>query len=51
MVTSTPTTITEMIETLLAVALVVGQVEIAPGIIQTDYLVNDLVITEVEDRN
>jgi hypothetical protein len=40
-----------MIETLLAVALVVGQVEIAPGIIQTEYLVNDLVITEVEDRD
>lgn len=40
-----------MIETLLAVALVVGQVEIAPNVIQTEYLVNDIVVTEVEDRN
>lgn len=40
-----------MIETLLAVALIVGQVEIAPNVIQTEYLVNDIVVTEVEDRN
>ena len=40
-----------MIETLLAVALVVGQVEIAPNVIQTEYLVNGVVVTEVEDRN
>jgi hypothetical protein len=38
-------------ETLLAFALIVGQVEIAPNVIQTEYLVNDIVITEVEDRN
>jgi hypothetical protein len=40
-----------MIETLLAVALIIGQKEIAPNVIQTEYLVNDIVITEVEDRN
>ena len=40
-----------MIETLLAFALIIGQKEIAPNVIQTEYLVNDVVVTEVEDRN
>jgi hypothetical protein len=40
-----------MIETLLAVALIIGQKEIAPNVIQTEYLVNGVVVTEVEDRN
>jgi hypothetical protein len=41
-----------MIETLLAFALIVGQKEIAPNVIQTEYLVNSTeIVTEVEDRN
>lgn len=39
-------------ETLLAFALVVGQVQIAPNIVQTDYLVNSTqIVTIVEDRD
>lgn len=40
-----------MIETLLAAALIIGQIEVAPNVIQTEYLVNGIVVTEVEDRN
>jgi hypothetical protein len=40
-----------MIE-LLAFALIVGQVEIGPGLIQTDYLQNSTeIVTIVEDRD
>lgn len=39
-------------ETLLAFALIVGQVQIAPNIVQTDYLVNSTeIVTIVEDRD
>ncbi len=41
-----------MIESLLAFAMVVGQVEIAPNVIQTQYLVNSgEIVTVVEDKN
>jgi hypothetical protein len=41
-----------MIESLLAFAMIVGQVEIGPNIIQTEYLVNSTeIVTQVEDRN
>ena len=37
---------------LLAFAMIVGQVEIAPGVIQTEYLQNSTeIITIIEDRN
>ena len=40
-----------MIE-LLAFALIIGQQEIGPGIIQTDYLQNSTeIVTIVEDRD
>jgi hypothetical protein len=39
-----------MIE-LLALAIIVGQVEIAPGVIQTEYLQNSEIITIIENRN
>jgi hypothetical protein len=40
-----------MIE-LLTVAMIVGQIEIGPGIIQTDYLNNSTeIVTVIEDRN
>jgi hypothetical protein len=39
-----------MIE-LLAFAVIVGQVEIAPGVIQTEYLQNSEIITIIENRN
>ena len=40
-----------MIE-LLAFAMIVGQVEIGPGLIQTDYLQNSTeIVVVVEDRN
>ena len=40
-----------MIE-LLAFALIVGQVEIGPGLIQTEYLQNSTeIVVVVEDRN
>jgi hypothetical protein len=40
-----------MIE-LLAFALIVGQTEIGPGLIQTDYLTNSTeIVTVIEDRN
>lgn len=41
-----------MIESLLAFAMVVGQVEIAPNVIQTQYLVNSgEIVTVVENKN
>jgi len=41
-----------MIESLLAFALVVGQVEIGPNKVQTQYLVNSgEIVTVVEDKN
>lgn len=41
-----------MIETLLAFALIVGQKEIAPNVIQTEYLHNSTeIVTVIEDRN
>ena len=42
-----------MIELLaLPFALIVGQVEIGPGVIQTEYLQNSTeIITIIEDRN
>ena len=36
---------------LLAFAMIVGQVEIAPGVIQTEYLQNSEIITIIENRN
>jgi hypothetical protein len=40
-----------MIE-LLAFAMIVGQVEIGPGLIQTEYLQNSTeIVVVVEDRN
>jgi len=36
---------------LLALAIIVGQVEIAPGVIQTEYLQNSEIITIIENRN
>jgi hypothetical protein len=40
-----------MIE-LLAFALIVGQTEIGPGLIQTDYLTNSTeIVTVIEDHN
>jgi hypothetical protein len=37
---------------LLAFAMIVGQVEIAPGVIQTEYLQNSTeIITIIENRN
>jgi hypothetical protein len=37
---------------LLAFAMIVGQVEIAPNVIQTDYLQNSTeIITVIENRN
>jgi hypothetical protein len=37
---------------LLAFAMIVGQQEIGPGLIQTDYLQNSTeIITVIEDRN
>jgi hypothetical protein len=37
---------------LLAFAMIVGQTEVAPGIIQTEYLQNSTeIVTVTEDRN
>ena len=37
---------------LLAFAMIVGQVEIAPGVIQTEFLQNSTeIITVIENRN
>jgi len=37
---------------LLAFAMIVGQTEIAPGIIQTEYLQNSQeIVTVIEDKN
>jgi len=41
-----------MIELLvLPFALIVGQVEIAPGVIQTEYLQNSKIITIIEKKH
>ena len=36
---------------LIALAIIVGQVEIAPGVIQTEYLQNSEIITIIEKKH
>jgi hypothetical protein len=41
-----------MIETLIATAIIVGQIEVGPNIIRTEYLTpNEQIVVVEEDRN